>query len=54
MPTNPLMMTEEDEAFDPALVYLKNAYSSFATNSGTGGNFTVTGTLTDAGSAPST
>jgi hypothetical protein len=29
-------------------VYLKNPYSSFGTNSGTGGDFTVNGTLTEA------
>jgi hypothetical protein len=28
------------------IVYLKNPYDSFGTNSGTGGNFTVTGVLT--------
>lgn len=32
------------------LVYLHNAYSSFQTNLGSGGNFTVTGSLTDGGS----
>jgi len=31
------------------IIFLKNIYSSFNTNSGTGGNFTVTGALTDGG-----
>lgn len=35
------------------LVYLKNAAASFQTNLGSGGNFTVTGTLTDAPTSPS-
>lgn len=33
-------------------IYLKNIYSSFQTNSGTGGNFSVTGTLTASADAP--
>ncbi len=35
------------------IVYLKAAYDSFETNSGTGGDYTVSGTLADAGSSPS-
>lgn len=34
------------------IVYLKDAYSTFGTNSGTGGNYTVNGTLTAAATAP--
>lgn len=34
------------------LVYLKNDYLTYGTNSGTGGNFTVTGTLTAASTRP--
>ncbi len=30
-------------------IYLHNPYSTFQTNVGTGGNFTVTGALTDGG-----
>ncbi len=35
------------------LVYLKSAGASYATNSGTGGNFTAHGTFSDASSSPS-
>lgn len=34
------------------IMYFKNAAASFGTNSGSGGNFTVTGTLDTCGSAP--
>lgn len=37
-------------ALGTPLLYLPNAYGSFQTNSGSGGNFTVTGTLIDSDS----
>ncbi len=36
-----------------AIIYLNNVYTSFETNLGSGGNFTVTGALADAGTSPS-
>jgi len=35
------------------IIYLPNVYTSFQTNAGSGGNFTVTGALTDCATAPS-
>mgnify|MGYP006349159995 CR=1 FL=1 len=35
------------------VVYLKNVAASYGTNSGTGGNFTITGALTTASTSPS-
>lgn len=35
------------------ILYLKNAYNTFGTNSGTGGDLTVTGTLTASATSPS-
>ena len=42
-----------DPTGNSPLIYLPNAFGSFETNAGTGGNFTVTGALADCSDSPS-
>ena len=48
---NPVNLTQqiEDAAIPNPAIYMRFPPTSFGTNSGTGGNFTVNGTITDGG-----